>query len=140
MVLGVSIDGYWQVHLAKDGGHTTFRVHRLMAAAFIPNPSGHAEVNHKNLIKSDNALSNLEWTSRRGNAAHASANGAWAPGVMAKKLTVDDVRSIKDMRASGVGRQQVADLHGVTYQMIRAIDLGTCWRYVSPTHRAILRP
>jgi hypothetical protein len=39
-------------------------IHRLVAAAFLPNPDGHPEVNHKNLNRADNNLNNLEWMSK----------------------------------------------------------------------------
>lgn len=56
-------NGYLIVKLCKDGKLKNMRVHRLVAAAFIPNPLGLATVNHKNELKTDNRVSNLEWLS-----------------------------------------------------------------------------
>lgn len=55
-------DGYLLVGLNKNGKSQTVKIHRLVATAFIENPSGKPVVNHLNEIKSDNRASNLEWT------------------------------------------------------------------------------
>lgn len=65
-------DGYLLVHLYKDNKDTTFKVHRLVAEAFIPNPEGYKEVNHVDEIKDNNQVNNLEWCSRGYNMNHGS--------------------------------------------------------------------
>jgi hypothetical protein len=51
------------------------RQHRLLAMAFIPNPLNHPHVNHRNGIKNDNRLENLEWCSAQQNMTHAFDTG-----------------------------------------------------------------
>ena len=52
-----------------------FSVHRLVALTFIPNPLKKSEVNHKNGIKLDNRVKNLEWVTSSENKIHAFNNG-----------------------------------------------------------------
>lgn len=60
-------DGYLQVSLYKDGIRKTYRVHRLVAQAFIPNPNNYSEVNHIDENKTNNNVENVEWCSRQYN-------------------------------------------------------------------------
>lgn len=54
-------DGYRRVTLSKDNKQTRFPIHRLVAAAFLENPEGKPHVHHKNTVRHDNRLVNLEW-------------------------------------------------------------------------------
>ena len=54
-------EGYHKVNLYKDKKMKTFRIHRLVAQAFIPNPKGLPQVNHIDEDKSNNYVENLEW-------------------------------------------------------------------------------
>ena len=55
--------GYQCVYLYLDGHYKNFKVHRLVAVAFVPNPLNLPQVNHKNEDKTYNYYTNLEWCS-----------------------------------------------------------------------------
>lgn len=59
--------GYYQVRLSKDGKNKTHRIHRLVASAFLDNPHNYTDVNHKDEVKTNNNVDNLEWCTRKYN-------------------------------------------------------------------------
>lgn len=64
-------DGYREYQLRdKDGKRKYRRAHRLVMMAFIPNPNNLPQINHKNGVKDDNRLENLEWISAKNNVVH----------------------------------------------------------------------
>lgn len=65
-------DGYNEVALYKNGIGQHIQVHRIVAKAFIDNPNNYLVVNHKNGIKTDNRVENLEWVTVSENAKHSS--------------------------------------------------------------------
>lgn len=65
--------GYLKVTLSDSGNKQQAFVHRLVAEAFIPNPSGLPQVNHKDKDKSNNSVSNLEWCDSQYNNEHSCA-------------------------------------------------------------------
>lgn len=77
MSYSVNGHGYLSVIFTKNGAHKMYRVNRLVAEAFVPNPNNFPEVNHIDGDKKNNRADNLEWTDRKGNAKHASENGLY---------------------------------------------------------------
>lgn len=69
--------GYLRVRVTIDRERMTFKVHREVAKAFLPNPCDLPQVNHINGDKTDNRVDNLEWVTNRENCHHAIANGLW---------------------------------------------------------------
>lgn len=76
--LKVMHDGYLYARLSNNGKQIFVNAHRIVAKVFIPNPENKKEVNHINLIKDDNRVSNLEWVTPKENLKHAvNSRGEW---------------------------------------------------------------
>lgn len=103
--------GYLCVHLFKNGKQNHKTIHRLVAQAFIPNFENKSQVNHKNNLRSDNRVENLNWCTGVENMQHAlrqnrmkipSLNGKFkGEGHPNSKLTDEKVLDIK--RLLGIG-------------------------------------
>jgi len=108
--------GYISVKLNRDCAYTTQYIHRLIALAFIDNPHSKPVVNHKNGIKTDNRIENLEWVTHQENSQHAYLLGLVK--VAEKKAVID--------KCSGqryVSIKAAALANGIPYE--------TCKHYLS---------
>ena len=89
----LSHNGYSRVTLSKNGITKNFLIHRLLAIHFISNTKNKKCVNHKNGIRNDNSLQNLEWVSYSENSKHGFIeNKRKNPN---RKLEESDVFEIK---------------------------------------------
>jgi hypothetical protein len=111
--------GYRRVSLSKNGARKTHRVHRLVAAAFVPNPNGKPQINHIDGNKSNNVVENLEWVDGFQNIQHSVE--------LCTKYTMP-VRCLSDglvhkslRRAAefyGIGHSDISDVcHGKKYSV-----------------------
>ena len=65
-------DGYLYVVLSKNNKQKLFKIHRLVAEAFIPNPNNLPMINHKDENKQNNNAENLEWCDNKYNINYGS--------------------------------------------------------------------
>lgn len=67
-------DEYLQVALYKQNKRKYYKVHRLVAMAFIDNPQNLEQINHRDECKANNCVSNLEWCTRLYNQNYGTRN------------------------------------------------------------------
>lgn len=66
--------GYFEVTLIANNKRKYYKVHRLVAQAFIPNPNNYQQVNHKDENKLNNCVDNLEWCDAKYNCNYGLRN------------------------------------------------------------------
>lgn len=121
-----SRNGYLRVSLCKNSIVKDFLIHRLVAQTFIPNPENKPWVNHKNGIKEDNRLVNLEWSTISENIKHAYNTGL-KKAVMSDELRRLTSTAVLDVR-TGIfydSITEVAKAKGINFGTLKsAINRG----------------
>lgn len=125
-------DGYLAVTLTRHNKPQTVRVHRAVALAFLEPPTTGLQVNHKDGVKTNNRLDNLEWVDGKATMAHADQNGLWKHKGMEssqRKLNEEQVREIRRLHALGtLGYKRLAARYGLDHTTISQIDRRVTWR------------
>lgn len=112
----------------------TNMVHRLVAQAFIPNPENKPQINHKNGIKDDNRVQNLEWVTHAENANHAMETGLLdnilGESCHLSKLKEKDVLRIRKLCAERIKHRIIAKEYNVTRATITNIKNREMWKHI----------
>lgn len=119
-------DGYPSVYLYSNGKGTNKKVHRLVAKAFLNRDPNRDQINHKNGIKEDNRVDNLEWCTRSENTKHAYSSGLLRPNmgkaISAHRKVSDDCKTeILDMRSKGALLKDIARKYDMSVSGIHYI-------------------
>lgn len=121
----------WQGYQRLALPQGAIKVHQVVCEAFHgPAPSPDHVPNHLNGIKSDNRAENLEWTTRAGNAAHASRTRLLktrATGIGPGKLDMGKARAIRE-KAKTMSNMAIAKEMGLSNTMVGLVVNNRCWR------------
>lgn len=130
-------NGYLKVGLYKQGKRKFYLVHRLVAQAFIPNPDNLEQVNHKDEVKTNNNVTNLEWCTRLYNNNYGTHNQRSAesntnhPNTSKKVLCIETGKIYPSTgeveRQLGLSRGNISSVCTGRYKTCG----GFHWKYVS---------
>lgn len=125
----VGSNGYTSCYIA---GFKRKTIHRLVAEAFLPNPLNLPCVNHKNGIKTDNTVENLEWCTYEHNNRHARESGLWHPskGEIVGTAKVSE-KDVLDIFNSKLTRITLAKKYNISVDCIDDIKSGVNWGWLT---------
>lgn len=97
-------DGYKHIELNMDGRPKKHYVHRLVCFAFLPNTEDKPQVNHKNCIRHDNRIANLEWITASENCKHPYKIGKH----QGSSVTDENIEVLKHMVEKGESYSEIS--------------------------------
>lgn len=118
--------GYLVVRLYDDFGNPKdFKIHRLVAEAFIPNPENLPQVNHKDEHKENNCVDNLEWCDNTYNHNYGSRNhragekNRCHPSTSIRVYSIDEDGNIEEFASIGDAERVTGIYHSNIIRVLR---------------------
>lgn len=104
-------NGYVDINLYLQDKPKSYRVHRLVAQAFIPNPNNFPVINHKDEVKHNNHVSNLEWCTDKYNLNYGKCQITKSKRVVQSDIFNNKIRewkSISEAEKHGYGGDYIS--------------------------------
>lgn len=117
--------------LSFEGLTKSVLVNRAVGLVYLPNPDNLPQVNHKDGVKANNHVDNLEWSSKADNEKHAFANGLKSNRGTANgnsKLTPADVQKIRQAPADTL--IELAQNLSISMKTLRDVRERRTWRHL----------
>lgn len=133
----IQVHGYSKVGLYKDKKSIQLFIHRIVALTFLINKENKSQVNHKDGIKTNNNLTNLEWTTPLENNLHAfkiglkKARDLKGEANTRSILTAKQVILIKKLLKLKISQQILAKRFKVSDRTISAINCNINWSHTN---------
>jgi len=112
-------NGYFKVHLYKNGKMHQRYVHKLVAETFIPNPKNYKYIDHIDRDKSNNSVTNLRWCSASQNTENTADKKRYSvKRTGAVHYTSEIKQAVKDDYNSGLTVSELSDRYKIPRQSI----------------------
>jgi hypothetical protein len=122
--------GYLQCSVKFDDGFFARNVHRAVAHVFIPNPDNLPEVNHKDGVKTNNCVENLEWVTKQQNQKHEVEVLQKRNGEKNCRSNITNEQAIEIYHLCKEGKmlyKDIAKMYNIFPPEVSRIVLGTNW-------------
>lgn len=121
-------NGYYAVCVWHKSKKTTLVIHRLVAKAFLGIPDKKMDVNHKDGVKTNNHVSNLEWCTRKQNIRHSVEV---LKNYGAIKTNTETVLKVRELYATdNYTYRELGEMFDMSITNVHSIVLRRTWTHI----------